>query len=101
MWALHESYDPRDRVLILDLMAEPCAPRPAPSGLPPTMLGTFADLSDARRFAADYLKTVARGADRVVARIYCGAPRHAGCRGPGEPCALELDDTECPWREGA
>lgn len=71
MGALHESYDPGRRVLTLDLVAGAAAPPRGP-GTSPTLLGMFADLSEARRFVADYLRAVSPGADKVVTRVDWG-----------------------------
>lgn len=81
MWALHESYDPAAKVLYVDLLAGTAVPEPAPGARPPTLLGTFAELDDARQFLEDYLKRVAHDARRVVRRV------DGGGRRPEEPSA--------------
>jgi len=100
MWTFFEVYDAEARALYLNLASEPEEPRAHP-GLPaPGCLESFEKLEDAHQFARKYVLALGYHEGKVVREVRCGQHRAGGCRGPGQPCYLGLDDFHCEHREG-
>jgi hypothetical protein len=100
MWTLYEAYDGDTHVLELCLISEPVRPPQHPKLGAYTRLEAFDELADAQRFVDGYTKAVGGRKDRIVRSVECGNHRLNGCRGPGQPCYLGLDDFHCKRREG-